>query len=110
MSNEGVTLYIPRGDYGFDIDFALTDSACTAFNLSGYTLTLKVWKPGKPNDLLLSGSMSITTPPGTDGLCYYTVASGDFDVEGTFTAEVEGTRLGVKISWQTFDLIVTESG
>ena len=69
-----------------------------------------MWRPSKSKDLLLNGDVDIKTPPGTDGLCYYTAVSGDFEVEGRFLAEVEGTKAGVVMSWQTFDIIVKESG
>jgi hypothetical protein len=110
MSNNGVTLTIPCGDYGYDINFVLTNADCTAFDLTGYTLKLKMWKPGKPKDLLVDGTITITTPPGSDGLAYYTIVSGNFDIAGSFVGEVEGTKAGIKISWKTFDLVVSESG
>ena len=110
MSNTGIELIIPCGDYGFDVPFILTDSACAAFNLTGLSLVLNVWRPGKPKDLLLVGVMDITNPPGLDGLAYYTVVQGDFDVMGEYLASVQGTMSGVQISWETFDLYVTENG
>ena len=38
---------IKSGDYGFDISFTVTESdGVTAKNLSGYTVTFKVWDGG----------------------------------------------------------------
>ena len=108
MSNSGLTLEIPRGDFGFDINFELTDSECSAFDLTGYVLYLKMWRPGKPKDLLLDGLMDIDGDP-LDGLAYYTVVTGDFNIVGEYLAEVEGTVSGVQISWQSFNIEVTES-
>ena len=34
MSNTGIELVIPCGDFGFDVNFVLTDSICSAFDLS----------------------------------------------------------------------------
>ena len=107
-SNSGLTLTVPRGDFGFDINFELTDSECSAFDLTGYTLYLKMWRPGKPKDLLLNGAMVIDGDP-LDGLAYYTVVTGDFNIVGKYLAEVEGTDTGVQISWGSFIIDVVES-
>lgn len=108
MSNSGVSLTIPCGDYGFDINFELTDADCAAFNVSTYTVKLKVWRAGKPKDLLLNGTCGFTTD-GSDGLVYYTVVDGNFSVAGDYLGEIQATKSGVRISWQTFDIVVSES-
>jgi hypothetical protein len=107
-SNSGLTLTVPRGDFGFDINFELTDSECSAFDLTGYTLHLKMWRPGKAKDLLLNGDMTIDGAPVL-GLALYTVVTGDFNIVGVYLAEVEGTLAGVQISWQSFSIEVVES-
>ena len=106
MSTENIT--IPKGDYGFNLAFTVTDSGGTAYNLTGYTITLKVWKASAPGKLLLEGVGDITV--AASGTCYYTVASGDFDTLGTYVYELELTKTGVVESAQTGTLTVIPSG
>ena len=53
------TLTIPRGDKGWNINFVVTDDAGVVRNISTYTVTFKMWNPGSPNTLIISGACAL---------------------------------------------------
>ena len=108
MTVHTTDIYIPQGDYGYDIAFTLYDGSGNIFNPTGYTVTLKVWTYDIPSSLLLTGVGGITDAP--NGKVYYTLVSGDFDTEGRFMGEIELTKAGAVESFRTFVIHVTESG
>lgn len=91
-----------------DLSFTVKDAAGNAFDLTGYTITFKMWRKGIPGTLVVSGTGAIVN--ATAGTCKYTVASGDFNTVGLYSAEVELTKTGVVQSVEVFDLEVKESG
>jgi len=101
-------VYIPCGDYGYDIALTLYDASGNIFNPAGYTITLKVWTYDIPSTLLLSGVGGITSP--VDGKVYYTLQNGDFNTEGEFIGEIELTKPSAVESFRTYIIHVTESG
>ena len=101
-------LTIPRGDYGYNINFTVQSSGGVAYNLTGYTIKFKVWKDTKSGILFVNGSCTITV--AADGTCYYTVVSGDFNEVGIFKMELELTKSGIVESTQTYELEVARSG
>lgn len=102
------TITIPKGDYGFPQPFEiLQEDDLTPRDLTGFTVTLKVWTPNVPGTPLLSGGCVVDTP--ALGLCHYTVQSGNFATAGTFDAELELTMAGKKESTYKFRIKVTES-
>ena len=108
MTTHTKDIYIPKGDYGYDIDFTLYDGTGDVFDPTGYTVTLKVWTYDVPSTLLLTGVGGITD--AANGKVYYTVAIHDFDDEGVFIAEIELTKVGAVESFRTHVLHITESG
>ena len=66
--------YIVGGTVGFPQNFAIEMPKGTIKNLSGYTLTIYVWKPGA-STALFSGS--VTPAVEASGTCYYTLAEGN---------------------------------
>ena len=102
------TLTIPKSDKGFILNFTIQDSSGTAYNLTGYTIKLKVWSPGVPGTLLLTGTCTILI--AANGTCYYTVAATDFASVGRFQAELELTKTDVIESTENFTITVSESG
>ena len=102
------TIYIPSSDMGFDLYFMVKNADGNAFNLTGYTIKLKVWRAGQPGLLLLNGSCGIDS--AVDGACHYTITATDFTSVGTFKAELELTKTGVIESTGSFDIEVMESG
>lgn len=99
---------VPKGDYGYYLNFIVQKSDGTAYDLTGYTITLKVWRAGSPDILIMSGACDIVT--AASGICKYLVASGDFDDLGRYEAELELTKVDVKESTKTFEIIMKESG
>lgn len=99
---------VPKGDYGYDLTFTVNDSSGTAYPLSGYTITLKVWNFGVSGTLLISSAC--TPVVAASGTCKYTVKNEDFDTVGVFDAELELTQTGKVESVQPFNITVAESG
>jgi hypothetical protein len=101
-------LTIPKGDYGYYINFTVQDSDGNAYDLTDYTIKWKVWAKGSPNNLLLNGSCSIVT--AGSGTCRYAITSTDFNTKGLYNFELELTQSGIEESTRTYELEVTESG
>jgi len=101
-------IYIPSSDKGFNLGFTLKNADGSAYNLTGYTIKLKVWRPGQPGLLLLNGSCDIDS--AVDGTCHYEITASDFTSVGIFKAELELTKAGVIESTKTFDIEIMESG
>lgn len=101
-------LTIPKGDKGYYLNFTVKDNSGTAYDLTDYTITLKVWSINAPDTLLVSGACSIVV--AASGTCRYNVADGDFDTEGTYMLELELTKSGVIESTKAYTVDVVESG
>ena len=101
-------LTISKGDFGFDLSFTITESDGTAYNLTPYTITLKVWAKGDPSTLTVDAAC--TPVIAASGTCKYTVVTGDFNTKGFYNFEIELTKAGAEESTQVYELEVTESG
>lgn len=108
MSNVTESIEVPKGDYGFNLNFTLKDNDGNARDMTGYSAKLKVWSPGVPGTLIVDASCSWTEI--ASGTCYYTVQSEDFDTVGRYLYEIEATKAGVVESAQSGWLTVKESG
>lgn len=98
----------PKGDYGHNLNFTCQDNSGTAINLSGYTVTLKLWRPATPGTLVLDKECTIDV--AASGTCHYTVQNEDFDTAETYAGELELTATGKVESLIPVRVIVTESG
>jgi len=103
-----ITIYIPSSDMGFNLNFTIKDANGSAYNLTGYTIKLKVWRAGQPGLLLVNGNCAIDD--AANGTCHYTITATDFTSVGTFKAELELTKAGVIESTGSFDIEIMESG
>ena len=103
-----VNLTVPKGDYGFSIAATITTSAGVAYNLTGYTVKLKVWQEGSPGTLLVNAACSVVV--AAEGTVTYAVAQNDFATAGTYLAEFEMTKTSVIESTKRFTITVEESG
>jgi hypothetical protein len=101
-------LIIPQSDKGYDLNFTVKDSDDTAYDLTDYTVTLKVWKAGIPGTLILSETCDIDS--AADGTCHYTIQGEDFDNRAKYKMELELTKSGVIESTKNYDLLIEESG
>jgi hypothetical protein len=102
------SLTIPKDDYGYNLDFTIQKADGSEKVLTGYTIKLKMWKPGIPGTLLLDGTCTIDDADA--GTCHYTIQEDDFDTKGRFHAELELTKAGVEESTEPFIIYVVESG
>jgi len=100
-------LTVPQGDYGYPLAFTITEDDGTAYNLTGYTVTMKVWFKGRRGDPIVTGTC--TNDVEADGTCHYTVVQYDFDSKGDYRIELELTKAGVVESTRHYTLKVEES-
>ena len=102
------TIAIPQNDGGFNLQFTITDATSSAFNLTNYTVMLKVWEPTIPGTLLVNGTCVVTNTTG--GVCTYQVATTDFSTAARYHGELELTKTGVRESTENFRVTIIESG
>lgn len=101
-------LTIKKDDFRYNVAFTVQNSAGSAYSLSDYTVTWKIWKKGAPDTLLLDDGGCDSDE--TEGTCHYAVLAGDFDTVGHYKWELELTTASAKESTKTYDLEVIESG
>ncbi len=101
-------LTVIQNKYGYYISpFTITNADGTAFDLTGYTITMKMWSAGMPNVLKMTGVLAALVE--ASGTCRYLVASGDFPTSGKFLATIVLTKSGVEDAVLPFTLEVLES-
>ena len=101
-------LVIPKGDKGYNLAFTVTDNLGAVKNISGYTIKLKMWKPGVPGTLIINSTCVIDV--GASGTCHYVIGATDMVTAGRYQAELELTATGIIESTEPFVIIVQESG
>jgi hypothetical protein len=99
---------VPKNDKGYYLSWTVKDSAGDAYNLTDYTIKLKVWSAGRPGTLIVDGTCNIVV--AASGTCRYLVTATDFTLKGTHSAELELTKTDVAESTRMFTIEVTESG
>lgn len=102
-----VNLTVSKGNYGFYINFTIQNDDGSVFVLTGYTVTIKVWKDIQFPALLFSGTCLPVDPLA--GTCRYQVANGDLSESGLFKLELELTKTGVELSTRSYDLSIRGS-
>ena len=102
------TIVIPKGDYGFNLSFAITDANGDAFDLTGYTVALQLWRPATPGTLALDEDCTIDV--AADGTCHYTVQVEDFDTAETYAGRLLCTASGKEERVKPLRVVITESG
>jgi len=82
-----------QNDYGYDLEFQLSDASGNAVDLTGATaIKVFVAEPGKTTAKIVG---DCTVVNATGGLCKYTVVSGDFDeAPKQYDVEIEVTYVG----------------
>jgi len=89
-SSDNIT--VPKGDYGYNLNFTLRDSDGDPRIMTGYEKPkFKTWAPGTPGTLLVSADCEWTVQ--AEGTCYYLVVAEDFDDVGRYCYEIEVTKL-----------------
>jgi len=109
MTVESEKIIVPKGGYGYNINFTIYDSDGSARDMSSYTGTLsfKVWKAGNPGTTIVSAAGAWTS--ASDGTCYYTVKDGDFDTAGNYKYCLVAAKTNVSEPVRAGDLEVEES-
>lgn len=100
-------LTVPKGDYGFYLYFTVQDSTGTAFDLTDYTVTFKVWAQQVDPTPVVDHACTIIV--AASGTCKYLVETGNFDVAGDYYWEIELTKTGAVESTRRYTLRVEES-
>ena len=85
---------VTKGDYGWTQEFTVKDANGDVKDLTGYTVTLKVWDS---TGLKFSGSCDLNADPKT-GKCTYSVKNTDFSDEGDFLWILVLTKTGEQIT------------
>jgi len=101
-------LTVAKGDYGYNLAFSIVNSSGTAYTLTGYTITLKVWKDTKSHVLLVNDTCNIVS--AALGTCTYPVLINDFNNVGVYNMELELTQAGIVESTQRYKIEVVDSG
>ena len=102
------TLYIPKGNKGYNLKFNVVDSNGAPFSLSGYTVTLKVWTEGTPGTLTVDTACTVTT--AASGTLTYLLEAALTASVADYKAELELTATDIIIGTKSFDISITESG
>jgi len=98
---------VKKGDYGYVIPARVVKADFTAFNLTGYTIKMKVWTAGVPGAVKWTLDGTVTDAAG--GKVEFTVAATHFTEVGEFIGELELTRAGHIESTKSFKIYVQES-
>jgi hypothetical protein len=90
-------------DYGYDINFQCTDESGAAFNLTGYTVNIRV---ALPNASACKFIKTAVVTDAANGLAKYSTVQGDFDTVGTYEVALIGTKTGSEITFGNLRIIV----
>jgi len=93
---------IKKGNYGWNQKFTVKKTDDTVKDLTGYTVTLRVWSN---STIKFSAECDLDADP-TTGICYHTVTETDFDTIGNYFGELELTKTGEKVDCNTFTIQV----
>jgi len=96
---------VKKDNFGWVQLFTVYNADGTLKNLTGYTVTLKVWSE---STLKFSTGCILDVNPLT-GKCTHTVAASNFDTVGPYFGELELTKPGEKLDVKTFTILVKET-
>lgn len=100
-------LTVPQGDKGYPLAFTVQNDAGTAYDLTNYTVTIKVWRKGIRGTPIVNSACTIDV--AASGTCHYDIQASDFLTVGDYFVELELTQPGVIESTRRYTLEVTES-
>ena len=98
---------VKKGDFGYLIPVKLLKADYAAFNLTGYTVKMKVWAKGTPGSIKWTLDGNITNAAA--GEVEFTVTNTHFTEAGIFKGEIEIARAGHIESSKSFTIEVEES-
>jgi hypothetical protein len=87
-------------DYGYDINFTLTESDGTALDLTDSTITFVMYNTQR----VYSKTATITI--AASGTCHYTVVQNDFIYPGTYEYDIRVTYATKVITVKATDNII----
>ena len=100
-------LTIRKGDFGYAISDSLENYDGTPFDLTGYTVKFKAWKPIYASWPFVNTSASVIT--ATSGAVAYTLKAGDFNIVGSYMGAFEAlTGTTSVITFDPFEIDVVE--
>ena len=106
-------LIIEQGSYGKAIAIkCYEEDDSTPVDLSGYDhVYLKVWAPGTPGTVLLTGTCTVTEGvESVYNVANYTLQNHDFDNVVTLSGNIQGVNAGsVVYKSKPFDIKVEEA-
>lgn len=100
-------LTLAKDDFGFYINFTVQNYDGSIFNLTTYTITLNVFWVERFVRTLFTGVCAPVV--AASGTCRYLVVDGDLSRAGAYKAELDMTKVGVRISTMPYDVTILES-
>ena len=73
------SISVVEGDYGYDLEFKVYDAEDNVVDLTGATISIKIYEPGASSSKVSSTAEIVNA---SQGECKYTVQQGDFDEAG----------------------------
>lgn len=80
-----ITLSVVQGNYGYPLQFSLTDAKGNLINLTGATITFSAQSTSNPA-VQFSGQMAIVD--AAVGVCQYSPKAADFAVAGNYSCQI----------------------
>jgi hypothetical protein len=103
--NDTLVITVAQYNFGYSIPFVCLDADGVAYDISGLTMSLIIWKYRDVGDVLLTGTIAVDV--AALGTCHYPVVEHDLDIAGTYQCIVQGEDAGVtRLSWGPATLIV----
>jgi hypothetical protein len=100
-------LIIPQHDKGYDIEFTIKDNKGEVVDLTTYTVTAKVWRPGYPGTLIVD--KACTKDDAEAGECSYSIEADVFADSNDLKLKIALTKEGVILKSKTYDLVIEEA-
>ena len=85
LNNTPTVISFVVSDQGYQLNFICTDNSGNLVNITGGSITLNAQLESDPA-VQVSGAMGITSGPA--GTCYYLLTGTDFQVYGTYNAQI----------------------
>lgn len=99
---KATNIEVVQNDQGGYLEFTLQDANGDAFDITGATLKFQFKEEGSST----TSSKSMTIQDGSNGVCRYTIQSGDFDNVGRYDAEIQVTNGSVITTYPHIQITV----
>lgn len=95
---------ITQNDKGYLISIPITNSAGAVKDLTGYTVTLKAWKPETPTVFVFNAACTVSVP--SNGIATYLLLASDTASGARYLAKCEMTQTDVIESTAEFSIVI----